>query len=199
MHRKIRQFRTDKFNTRNTESLTHATHVNGWEPAVNMSYMSQTFRLFHVTNLSVRNFRIFLLMYPGSRHRPDSRHAARATCSDVRSSAATRRCMPRHAAVGADADGGATWVAPSGGTSPSTERHFRRRQGRLNRQTAGRDVSPAGGTDTGHPAPLRTAPTPRTTPLRTAPLWTTPVDHPLLRSAPLGCHPSGRTRLKSIA
>ena len=28
--------------------------------------MSQNFRLFHVSNLSVRNFRIFLLMYPGS-------------------------------------------------------------------------------------------------------------------------------------
>ena len=29
--------------------------------------MSQNFRLFHVSNLSVRNFRIFLLMYPGSK------------------------------------------------------------------------------------------------------------------------------------
>ena len=27
--------------------------------------MSQNFRLFHVSNLSVRNFRIFLLMYTG--------------------------------------------------------------------------------------------------------------------------------------
>ena len=35
-------------------------------PAVYMSCMSQNFRLFHVSNLSVRNFRIFLLMYPGS-------------------------------------------------------------------------------------------------------------------------------------
>ena len=49
-----------------TEILTHATHVNGWEPAVYMSGMSQNFRLFHVSNLSVRNFRIFLLMYTGS-------------------------------------------------------------------------------------------------------------------------------------
>ena len=48
-----------------TEILTHATHVNGWEPAVHMSCMSQNFRLFHVSNLSVRNFRIFLLMYTG--------------------------------------------------------------------------------------------------------------------------------------
>ena len=49
-----------------TEILTHATHVNGWEPAVYMSCMSQNFRLFHVSNLSVRNFRIFLLIYTGS-------------------------------------------------------------------------------------------------------------------------------------
>ena len=42
-----------------TEILTHATHVNGWFPAVYMSCMSQNFRLFHVSNLSVRNFRIF--------------------------------------------------------------------------------------------------------------------------------------------
>ena len=48
-----------------TETSTHATHVNGWFPAVYMSCMSQSFRLFHVSNLSVRNFRIFLLMYPG--------------------------------------------------------------------------------------------------------------------------------------
>ena len=31
-----------------------------------MSCTSQNSRLFHVSNLSVRNFRIFLLMYPGS-------------------------------------------------------------------------------------------------------------------------------------
>ena len=49
-----------------TEILTRVTHVNGREPAVYMSYTSQNFRLFHVSNLSVRNFRIFLLMYPGS-------------------------------------------------------------------------------------------------------------------------------------
>ena len=42
-----------------------ATRVNGWEPAVYMSCMSQNFSLFHVSNLSVRNFRIFLLMYTG--------------------------------------------------------------------------------------------------------------------------------------
>ena len=49
-----------------TEILTHATPVNGWFPAVYMSCMSQHFRLFHLSNLSVRNFRIFLLMYTGS-------------------------------------------------------------------------------------------------------------------------------------
>ena len=49
-----------------TEILTHAAHVNGWEPAVYTSCMSQNFRLFHVSNLSVRNFRICLLMYTGS-------------------------------------------------------------------------------------------------------------------------------------
>ena len=49
-----------------TEILTHATHVYGWEPAVYMSCMSQNFRLFHVSNLSFRNFRIFLLMYTES-------------------------------------------------------------------------------------------------------------------------------------
>ena len=49
-----------------TEILTHAAHVNGWEPAVYMSCVSQNFRLFHVSNLSIRNFRVVLLMYPGS-------------------------------------------------------------------------------------------------------------------------------------
>ena len=47
------------------EIWTHATHVNGWEPAVYMSCMSQNFRLFHVSNLSVLNFPIVLLMYLG--------------------------------------------------------------------------------------------------------------------------------------
>ena len=66
MSRKIRKFRTDKFRVKQTEILTHATHVNGCFPAVYMSCMSQNFRLFHVSNLSVRNFRIFPLMYTGS-------------------------------------------------------------------------------------------------------------------------------------
>ena len=48
-----------------TKILTHAAHINRWEPAVYMSCMGQNFRLFHVPNLSVRNLRIVLLMYPG--------------------------------------------------------------------------------------------------------------------------------------
>ena len=54
MSRKIRKFRTDKFDT-----------WNGWFSAVYMSCMNQNFRLFHVSNLSVRNFRIFLLIHTG--------------------------------------------------------------------------------------------------------------------------------------
>ena len=51
---------------KHTEIFTHATHVNGWFPAVYMNEMSQIFCLFYVSNLSVRNFRISMLMYPGS-------------------------------------------------------------------------------------------------------------------------------------
>ena len=40
-----------------TEILTHATHVNGWEPAVYISCMSLKFRFLFVSNLYVRNFR----------------------------------------------------------------------------------------------------------------------------------------------
>ena len=58
--------------------LTRATHVNGWEPAVHMRGMSQNFRLFHVSNLAVRNFRIFMLMYTGSMFRSESRKTAHA-------------------------------------------------------------------------------------------------------------------------
>ena len=60
MSRKIRKFRTDEFDTvrKQTETLTHATHANGWS-AVYMSCMSQNFRLLHVSNLAVRNFRFF--------------------------------------------------------------------------------------------------------------------------------------------
>ena len=68
MGRKIRKFRTDKFYRyeKRTKILTPVTHGNGWFPAVYASYMNQNFRSFLVSNLSVLNFRIFLLMYPGS-------------------------------------------------------------------------------------------------------------------------------------
>ena len=93
-----------------TEILTHATQVNGWEPAVYMSCMSQNFRLFHVSNLSVRNFRIFLLMYTGSvsflrsgcrrlegadmlcRSAPESAGAVSGDCTGPRQAARTRPC-----------------------------------------------------------------------------------------------------------
>ena len=39
--------------------LTHVTHVNGWFPAVYMSYMLQNYHWFHVSNLSVLNFQFF--------------------------------------------------------------------------------------------------------------------------------------------
>ena len=41
-------------------------YVQGWSPAVYTTYTSQNFRLFHVSKLSVLNFRISLLMYPWS-------------------------------------------------------------------------------------------------------------------------------------
>ena len=55
--------------------MTRATHVNGWEPAVYISYMSQNSRVFLVSNLSIQNFRIFLLMYPGSLTVPRLHHS----------------------------------------------------------------------------------------------------------------------------
>ena len=80
MSRKIIKFRTDKFDARNKrEFLTHGTHVNGWEPAVYLSFMSQNFRLPLVSNLSVLNLRIFLLMYPGSLC-PSGGTAPRSAC-----------------------------------------------------------------------------------------------------------------------
>ena len=38
------------------EVVADVTHVNGWFSAVYMSYTSQNFRLFNVSNLSVLNF-----------------------------------------------------------------------------------------------------------------------------------------------
>ena len=39
------------------EVLTHVTYVNGWEPAVFVTYMSQNFYLFRLSNLTVLNIR----------------------------------------------------------------------------------------------------------------------------------------------
>ena len=62
MSRKIRKFRTDKFDTWNKRKFW--LMWLGFQPLC-MSYTSQNFRLFQVSNLSVLNFRICLLMYPG--------------------------------------------------------------------------------------------------------------------------------------
>ena len=54
---KIRKFWTDKIDTWNKRKFwLICKHVNGWDPAVYMSYMSQNFRLFHVSNSFVQNF-----------------------------------------------------------------------------------------------------------------------------------------------
>ena len=62
--RKILKFRTDNFDPCNKRNfwLMQLMYINGWFPAVYMSCMSQNFRLLHVSNLSVRNFRMFMLM-----------------------------------------------------------------------------------------------------------------------------------------
>ena len=112
MNGKIQKLRTDKFDTwKKTDILTHATHVNGWKPAVYMGCTSQNFRLFHVSNFSVRNFLIFLLMYPGSLSRqsapvPSFWSGAISSGSSFPSpisSGAVRRPtsarLPRHSAV----------------------------------------------------------------------------------------------------
>ena len=49
-----------------TEMLTSGNSCKRWFLAVRMIYMCQNFRLFHVSNLFVLNFRIFLLIYSGS-------------------------------------------------------------------------------------------------------------------------------------
>ena len=66
MSRKFESFERINLIRKQTEILSHATHVNGWFSAVYVSCMSPNFHLFRLSNLSVRNFRIFLLMYPGS-------------------------------------------------------------------------------------------------------------------------------------
>ena len=67
MNRKVERLeRIKSIREKQTEILTRVTHVNGWFPAVYMSDTSQNVRLRIVWNLSVLNFRFFLLVYPGS-------------------------------------------------------------------------------------------------------------------------------------
>ena len=70
--------------------------------------MSQNFRLFHVSNLSVRNFRIFLLMYPGSLTAP----APGGECMMFVFDVCARATPPRTAAGGGAAQGGAGLTKP---------------------------------------------------------------------------------------
>ena len=51
--------------------------------------MSQNFRLFRVSNLSVRNFRIFLLMYTGTESESNRRWALDEVTPDFESGAVT--------------------------------------------------------------------------------------------------------------
>ena len=82
-----------------TEILTHVTRF----PAVYMSYICQNFRLFHVSNLSVRNFRVFLLMYPGPMtiSRRVSSRLGRTVSLSAAGLAARRLCRTPHAASAA--------------------------------------------------------------------------------------------------
>ena len=49
-----------------TKVLPHVAHVNGWESAVYIQVKRVKTFVCHASNLSVVNFRIFLLVYPGS-------------------------------------------------------------------------------------------------------------------------------------
>ena len=66
MSRKNRKIRADIWMRVTNRNFDSCNSCNSCKRAVYMSCMSQNFRLLHVSNLSVRNFRIFLLMYPGS-------------------------------------------------------------------------------------------------------------------------------------
>ena len=70
----------EKFESFEQKNSIRETNVNfdscnSCKWLVPMSCMSQNFCLFHLSNLSVRNFRIFLLMYTGSVTRPPLRDA----------------------------------------------------------------------------------------------------------------------------
>ena len=114
-----------------TEILTHATHVNGWFPAVYMSCVSQNFRLFHVSNLSVRNFRIFLLMYTWSVGPPIETGPARSepvhTAPIWTEHAINSRCRANQRSLAA---GRTSNTGPSGS-------HCRTNRGRLQEHRAG--------------------------------------------------------------
>ena len=53
-----------------TKVFTRVSHVNGWSPAIYMTYTSENFRLFHVSNLSVLSFRFFCPCIRGPRRAP---------------------------------------------------------------------------------------------------------------------------------
>ena len=42
MSRKIRKFRTDKFDTYVKQTVTHVAHVNGWVPSVCNQYLHES-------------------------------------------------------------------------------------------------------------------------------------------------------------
>ena len=62
-----------------TRALLGLWIQNGWSQAVCISYTSESFRLFHASNLYVLNYRLCLLMYPGSETDP-VRSSAPAPC-----------------------------------------------------------------------------------------------------------------------
>ena len=92
MNRTIRKFRTDNFDTCNKRKFL----LKRLMQAVYMSCMSQNFRLLHVSKLSVRNLRIFLLMYNRVIHlratalRKTGRRADRFSCWHTSAGGANR-------------------------------------------------------------------------------------------------------------
>ena len=76
--------------------MTHVPHVNCWEPVVYISHMSGSFRLFLASNLSVLNFRIFLLMYPGQCVLPDFPPLKMAHFSDPLQGTGVKVATPLH-------------------------------------------------------------------------------------------------------
>ena len=77
----LERLKTNKFDSETNDSLTSCKRLF---VAVYMSYMSQNFCSFHASNLSVIDFRICRLMYPGRWLMP-SIHRRLANWPDVRS------------------------------------------------------------------------------------------------------------------